>query len=184
MAESTHRHATKPKDLMAIIARYKPLESAKTRVDKTAHFLDFCAKEGPHIPVPYNLIVKGIDQLSTTPSQKSDLVLVMKDSMGSVRRKLMLVYNRGLDTVKGVGVRATVDDDDLANTQLRKNVKRLVGDKQAVERTRSLIDTAKMKNPALKSWVAGGVSRMLSEMNAENRLAKLLPPKPGSEGEK
>jgi hypothetical protein len=160
------------------------MENAKTRVDKTAHFLDFCAKEGPYIPFGYNLVVQAVDGLSRTPNQSSDQVRLMADSMTAVRRKLMSDYGRGLDTVKGLGVRATVDDDDLANTQLRRNVGRLVGSKRSLEQTRALIDTAKMKNQSLKSWVSGGVTRMLNEMNAENRLAKLLPPKPGSEGEK
>ena len=171
----------KPKDLMAVIARYKPLEQAKSRTEKTAHFLDFAAQEAPHLPIALNLIVQAIDHLSRTPAQDSELVKLMAKSMQGVRRKLMLDYNRGLSTVKGMGVRATVDGDDVANTQLRSGVGRLVGAKKSVERTRQLIDPSTMKNPALKTWVQGGVTRMLSEMNAENRLAKLLPPKLGGD---
>jgi hypothetical protein len=172
----------KPKDVLAVIARYKPLENARYRADRTAHFLDFCAQEAKYVPIAFNLIVQAIDGLSRTPSQNSDIVRVMADSMSSVRKKLMDQYGRGLSSVKGLGVRATVDGDDLANTQLRNNVHRLVGAKKSVERTRDLIDPTQMKNPALKGWVQNGVSKMLSEMNAEKRLEKLLPPKAGGEG--
>ena len=177
MATQNATSRRKPRDLLSLITEYTPLKDAKSRTDKVAHFLDWMVHKSPYTPIAYNLILRAVDQLGRTPSAQGAEVALLSSSMPNVRKKLMTDYGRGLATYKGVGVRATVDDDDLANTQLRANVSRFVGAKTSMENTRKLINASAMQDKGLQSWVTNGVSRMLNEVNADNRLAKLLPPK-------
>lgn len=163
-------------DPLTVIARYEQLKDASSRISKAAHFLDFCAKEMPGQTVAWNLIARAIGGLGRTPGAGSEDVRSLQGRSTSIRNKLMKDYGRGLDTVPGVGARATVDDDDLADTQYHKQVVRIAGAQAAAAKTATHINPSRMKKADLKGWFVNS-SKALGEMNAEKRLERLLPAK-------
>lgn len=151
----------------------------RSLVGKLAHFLDWCAAKLPYVPIAHGLAARAVFGLTRTPKITSVEVEMIVGAAGRVRIKLMADYHRGLVTAKALGIRATVDDDDLAATQLRSNVQRVVSATESTAKTRELIKTSNMRNDKNRRWVEQGVTPMLKDMNLDARLAKLLPPKTG-----
>ena len=145
---------------------------------RAAHFLNWCAGEFPGVPIAWNIVVKAIMGYARTPALDGVETAAMAGRASAIRAKLMERFGRGLVNARGQGVRATIDDDDLAGTQLRANVRRLASAKASTARTRDLIDTKAMKNRELREWVDGGVTKALASLDAVERLNKLLPPAP------
>jgi hypothetical protein len=144
---------------------------------RAADLLDYAARKKPGAPIPWTWVTKYVLG-GRILSADSKTVVDMSRRSGGIRQILMKNYRRGLQNFPSVGVRATVDDDDLADTQLRKQTKQHEASRQRIIQTRSLIDTKQMKNKKLRAWVEGGVGALLSAHN--DRLAALLLP-PGEE---
>jgi hypothetical protein len=161
--------------VLDILSRYK-VDTELSRTKRLAHFLEWLAVEAPYQYVAPNLALKAIMGFSRTPRPKSDDVKLLQSSVTKARQILMDEFGRGLHVLRSVGIRATVDDQDCAQTQQRKNVERLVSAHGSVKRTAEIIDVSKVKDERTRTWLRTGVAGMLKAIDADGRLDKLLPP--------
>jgi len=168
--------AARNDDMMSVLEQWKP-NMDKGIAARTADLLNFAAQKKPGRTVAWTQVTKCILG-GKMPSADSKSVKDMMGRSSAIRQVLMRDFGRGLDNIPGLGVRATVDSDDLANTQLRRQVKQHEASRQRVIATRTLIKPAEMKDKKLKAWVEQGVGGLLSAHS--DRIAKLLLP-PGEE---
>lgn len=183
MVKITHRKRAVVDVNGSIAAEYKSPMEEKIPA-RVAHLLDWCAKKFPGVPIAWNIVVKAVMGYRSTPTLKGKESEAMAARASAIRTKLMSLYGRGLVNARGQGVRATVSDDDVANTQLRGNMQRLVSAKAATERTLEIIDTSKIKSKELRAWTEKSVAPALKGLDAVNRLNALLPAAPTPATEK
>lgn len=101
----------------------------------------------------------------------------MHDASSGVRHILMKDHGCGLKTDPVLGMRATVDDNDLLATQMVSVSKRLRSTQQMFTATSDLIDDNKLTSGALKSWYKANVVPVVRAINTTDFTTKLLPPK-------
>lgn len=171
-----------PATLRNLIAEYKHIASM-SRSQRLAHFLDWMAQRSPYQVIPANLAVQAIQGYARTPSPSKDEVKLLGNCYSAARTMLMNEHRRGLVVVRGLGLRATVDDQDCADTQQRVNVQRLVGAHSKVKETARIIDASKIADPKLREWVKGGVANAMRALEGDDRLSRLLPPPKPQEDE-
>lgn len=163
------------KSLRALISQYE-CDPKLSRSHRLAHFLDWLAQRAPFTPVPPAIALQAIQGYARTPPINSDEVRSLwRNSVKSAREILRKDYRRGLDVEDGM-MCATVDDQHCADTQQRKNVKRLISATKRVKETASIIDATKIKDEKLRNWIRGPVATAMKTLDAESRLDKLLPP--------
>jgi len=159
--------------------KYNPEHSKKQRV---AEFLDWAATHYPKQYVDYPHLAKAVEGYSRMPQHNSKEVELIKSSMSGVNRMLQTKYGRALDAEPGVGVRATVDDADLAMIVLPKKMKRIDQAKKAATQVANLVDPSKIpdtpENKPWKQWVKVHVRDVLKTINSPEFEQKLLPPAP------
>lgn len=163
------------KSLRALITEYR-FDPKMSRGQRLAHFLDWLAQRAPYTFVPANIALQAIQGYARTPAATNDEVKLLAKSVTNARRIMLKDYKRGLFVLAKVGMRGTVDDQDCADTQQRKNVERLMGAHQTVKATNRIIDATKIKDDKLRSWIRGGVAQAIRALDADGRLDKLLPP--------
>ena len=159
-----------------------PLDTTLSLPQRGAHFLDWAAKNFPGQYVSYNMFLKAIMGFSKTPRIDGDAVEQLRGRMGRIREILKKNYGREVDSQRGVGARATVDDADTLKTSLPGKMKRLHSAKKAVVETVNLIDPANIPNTpdmkALKNWMVTDVRDIMKTLTSPSFEAKLLPPRP------
>lgn len=160
-------------DVMSKLSHYERVDEERIP-QRVARFLDFAARVVPGVPIAWNIVLKHIMGYARTPQPDNQEAIRLMDKAGAARKHLMATYGRGLVNARGQGVRATVDGDDMANTQFRNNMSRLVSAKRSADNTRALIDTKTMKDRTLKAYVEGATPALKS-LDALARLDKLLP---------
>lgn len=163
------------KSLRALIAEYR-LDPKMSRSQRLAHFLDWLAQRAPYTVVPPNIALQAIMGYARTPSVNKDEVKLLQNSVSAAREIMLKEYQRGLVVFKRIGMRGTVDDQDCADTQQRRNVQRLMGAHRKVKETARIIDASKIEDDKLRSWIKGGVANAMRALDADARLDKLLPP--------
>lgn len=169
------RRRGKSTSLVDIIGGYR-FDPLMSRTQRLAHFLDWLAKEAPFQACPGNMALRAIMGYARTPRQDTDEVQSLLGVTSAARSVLMKTYGRGLYVVRDVGMRATVDDEDCAQTQQRSNVKRLMSAHRRVKETQAIIDPSKIRDEKVKRWVTSGVTNALKALDADDRLTRLLPP--------
>jgi hypothetical protein len=163
------------KTIRALLAEYTfdPKMSPNQRL---AHFLDWLAQRAPYVAVPANVALQAIQGYARTPNANNEEVRLFAKRVSKARLIMLKVYKRGLVVQQNIGMRATVDDEDCADTQQRRNVERLVSATNTVKATAQIIDPSKIQDDKLRSWIKGGVASVLRALDADARLDKLLPP--------
>jgi hypothetical protein len=149
---------------------------------RIAHFLDYWAKVAPYDFAGYNEVLYAIEQRRSMPRLDTKDVWALRQRVYAGKKILRSEYNRDTVSSKGLGVRASVDDEDvLRNVAPRQTV--------AVERSirrlaevDAMIDPKKVKdtaeNKALKQWYSRNVRGILKQIASPEFTDKLLPPKP------
>lgn len=109
------------------------------------------------------------------------------DHENSIRRRLTAVnrllheeHRTALVNQVGVGVRATVGDEDTARTALPKRMRRLDSARRAVIATTDIIDTRKITDGALRKWVETGARKAVGLLAAPEFERQISMPVPGS----
>jgi len=166
-------------DVMSVLDQWMP-DRKKGMAANVASLLDFAARKKPGEAISWAWITKCVVG-GKMLSPDSKVVVDMSRRSSSVRKYLGRDFNRGLISIHKVGVRATIDSDDYANTQLRSDATRYEGARVKLQESRSRVDTRTMRNKKLRDWVENGVSKVLLAHN--DRLAKLLLPPPRPEDE-
>lgn len=160
------------RDMMSILEEWIP-DMEQGISSRAASLLDFAAKKLPGQPVPWTIVTKRVLGGARMPSPDSKNVIDMRHLASSIRVVLERNFHRGLENVAGLGVRATIDSDDYAQTQLVRRAKRHESSYRRLVEGRQLVDTKTMKNKGLKNWVEG-LSPLFSAHT--DRLSKLLLP--------
>jgi hypothetical protein len=155
---------------------YEGLDRAPFESDKKVHFLDYMAKAVPYEYVPYPHYLKAVRDLGRLPSSTSLDVIKLQQCVSNIREKLFKRFGRDLLVQAGVGVRATVDEDDRLNHHrtLQGRAKNAVAKVNAHAAT---VNVTKIKDAKAK---AGFIEarKVIGTMNESMlKLAKLLPPK-------
>ncbi len=172
--EKTMANKKQSHDILARIAEYKHVPSL-THSQRIAHFLDWGAQHLEKTYFPYHIICKAVNGYAHTPREGSDAVELIRKAMQSVKKILRETYKRGFDYSRGLGVRATVDDNDTVNYSLATAAKRLVSSKRNVDKVASIVDPGKLssKESVYFSNVTGA-----SKLITTGHIQRLLPPKP------
>jgi len=161
------------------IRGFKP-DYKQALTTRAAHFLHWAAINYPRQYTPYNVLVKAVQGYSKMPQLKSEEVERMRAGMTRVREILRTRFQRELDSVPGIGVRATVDSADTLTVSLPKRMRRLESAKKAVTQTVSLIDTASIPDTAemkpWKAWLNKDVGEVMKAITSPDFEKKLLPP--------
>jgi hypothetical protein len=110
---------------------------------RLAHLLDWAAQHYPGIFIQWNRALQAIQGFATLPSIKSDQVKSLRNRSTEMKKYLWATYTRGVAYHPLLGIRATVDHDDLLTHEGRKAVRRFDSAGQKV------IEVTKGINPAL-----------------------------------
>jgi hypothetical protein len=162
---------------MSVLEQWEP-DRKKGMAANAASLLDFAARKKPKEPISWSWVTKCVvGGKMLHPDSK--VVVDMMARSTAIRKFLGRDYNRGLVSVRGVGIRATIDSDDYANTQLRQDANKYEGARQRLVASAARVDPNTMRNPELKDWVKNGISKVLAAHT--DKLAKLLLP-PGEKG--
>lgn len=148
-----------------------------------AHFLNWAAERYPKEYIPYNFVVRAIMGYGRTPRMDSEEVERYRGKMTRIRQILQNDYGRELTSSPGIGVRATVADDDILRTEMMRKVKRFRSAKAAMEKTASLISVARLPASKEKRWFENDVASILKTLKSPAFEKKLLPPTEKDKGE-
>jgi len=164
--------AAKKRNLLSVLEAWEPNMDVGIAA-RTAALLDFTAARAPRELVAWALITKKIMGGPRVPNPDAKIVIDMMKRAGAIRLSLERDYKRGLVNIRSLGARATVDDDDYAETQLTSQARRFDSARRRLVQGRSLVDPREMKNKVMRSWVEN-LSPLFSAHN--ERLSKLLLP--------
>ena len=155
-----------------------PLNIEMSKPQRAAHFLDWWSREHPYDFVGYHELLKAIEGYRHTPKINSEEVQSLRHRSASAERVLLKKYNKVAVRTRGLGIRATVDDEDMLRN---KQVGRVMKIRLSIQNAKELdkrIDLSKIQQGSLKDWYTrGGVRGILNQVGSEEQLAKLLPPK-------
>jgi len=168
------KRAPRLTSVLASVSEYKAPD-AMPKCHRMAHFFDWFARKHPKVPVPANVVYRAITGIPRTPRMDAPEVEAVLGGMSAARSILKEQYRRGLVSERGLGFRATTDDEDTANTQMRRDARRLVSAHKALDATAAIVDPAKVKNPELRAWVSKAVNPLLKALNEGDRIHRLLP---------
>lgn len=153
-------------------------------VDRAAQFLDWAALNMPMRFVPYTWVAKHAIIRPRIPGPDSPEVVMIRKKIGAIKRSLWDRYNRRTVAAprnqdQEMGIRATVDDDDVAGTDFLQNKRRIHNGIRRLEDTRSKIDPSRMRDHGLKAMVTSmdTVMKKLTQSDLMTRL-KELPSRP------
>jgi len=106
------------------VAAYKA--PTATAAAKVAHFLMWAAENYPREFLTYEEITQGVNGLSRRPAPNDKSVKLVANRISGARQNLRNKHNKDIQTKRGVGCRATVDEYDKADAIKRdaKAVKR------------------------------------------------------------
>ena len=168
---------TRPKKTNAktFLAGYKHDESMFLG-QRAAHCLVWAAQHHPRIFVEYNVLLRGIMGYGKTPSAKGKECERLRSNMSNVRRVLERDYKCGLVVQPGLGVRATVDDEDRTRFDLRQKMDKLAGAKKRAQNTLNDIDGSKVKDRHLKRYLNWGARHILRACDEADFDTRALPP--------
>jgi len=182
----TNVGSSRSSDWVLFFRHYK-VDATMSLAQRIAHLLDWAAKKGVGVLIPYNVICRHIMGYNYTPRMNNEEVDGIRRKLSSARPHLQKKYKRDLRNVSGVGARATVDSIDLVKTSLPGNVRRVNSAHAALARNAELVDVAKLPehgpDKAWKDWFQKTVSPAIKALSNDDRIAKLLPPAPEPKGE-
>jgi hypothetical protein len=147
---------------------------------RVAHVLDWVARKAPGQVVPYNVIYKEINGLDVMPRMSNDDVQRLRARFAGLRGLLRKMYKRDLVHVSGVGLRATVDDDDVVRTTTPAAVRRYNSATEGLKSNAALVNVANLSEGRDKTWFTRAVSPAIKALSSDDRLLKLLPPAPAA----
>lgn len=144
---------------------------------KIAEFLVYAAKHDPKEFVSMAEVVRAVYGVTR----------VGKDQEDGIRRRLTGVnkilhdeFGCALVSQPGIGVRATMSDEDAARTALPRRMKRLDSARKAVIATSKIIDPKKITDGQLRRWVELGPRKAVGLLAAADFEQQITMPVPGS----
>lgn len=145
---------------------------------RIASFLDWAAKVTPGRPVSYQLLTKVCAKTNRLPSENDSRVAVVKNAVSRAKNVLIDEYGRGVVSHPGMGIRATIDSEDTARTQMETDTRRITSAIRAADRTRSIINVKDIKDKELKNRV-NSVNNVIKVLVSQDVMTRLLPESKG-----
>jgi hypothetical protein len=160
---------------------------------RVAEFLNWCADRYPHQIITHEEVTQAIFTLGKVPDGRAKHVKSVKGQMSSAAKLLMEKYKKSLITMRGVGVRASVDDADILKESVTKEVERHKQTADKLQKTADLINPGALQDqldalkgdPELKEelltlseWFNGTMGKYLKSLKRPTVAAALLPPPP------
>lgn len=164
----------KSDDVLAKISEYKVIPEL-TLAQKVAHFLDWAATHVKKTYFSYSLICKAVRGLAHVPRMNTNEVEAVRKTMQRAKQILRDKYKRGFDFSRGLGVRATVDDNDTVNYTVATAAKRMVSSKMNLDKVSSIVDPSKLSSKEASYFE--NVTQA-SKRITNGHIQALLPPKP------
>lgn len=166
------------KQRKTVVIDYEPLPGMSL-TQRIAHFLDWAAKNLRYQYFPAQEILKAINKYKTTPRAASKETESVKACMTRARELLRKEYKRGYVCQRGIGYRATVNDEDKTRFDLTDRTKRLASAKINVDNSLEMIDTRRITSSTqegrkLRNFVQN--VKQISKLISDDRIQKLLPP--------
>jgi len=174
--------------LVALVKQYQasvpPVLNFTT--DRLAHFLDYAARHAPYTHIPFQYIAQALDGLHRTPLATADrtLQLARASTSSGFKEKLFKTHRRATHYKRGLGVRASVDEKDLLDTEYLPSLDRLAAAARQANKRGSRIDASKLP-PQARKFLADSLQAVnkldLRELVAPTafmtELRKMLQPK-------
>lgn len=154
--------------------------------ERAAHALHWAMINYPRQVVPYNILLRAIMGYAHTPRINNDEVERLRGKMSSIKNTLRNSYDTGFYSVRGLGVRATVDSEDQLKTAVVHASKRVTSAYKSLQNAASLVDIKQVPNTpdnrGIIKWYNSGLKQQLSAI--PNYIAMLKPPsdEPDPEG--
>lgn len=123
------------RSLVSVAKKYEMIQSMN-KAERVAHFMEYMAIHCPYEVIPASVVAEAIFQ---TRSEKA-LVKIVNGARGRARVILRDTYKRSLHVVPGEGMRATVDDKDVAETTVPKAARRFTGARASLEAEVNVVD--------------------------------------------
>lgn len=117
---------------------------------RLAAFLHWAANTVPARAIPLQHAAKIVLIMPRVTGPDSREVQSIKSAIPRARKILLEEYKRGLVSVSGMGIRATIDDDDLVQEQVEKDSRRVVSAHEALSRSSAAVKMNKIQDVELK----------------------------------
>lgn len=147
---------------------------------RAAHLLDWAAKHIPTKYVPFNLLYKHAMGQKETPQNGNKDVMSLRKNAGTIRSFLERDYNRELLVQSGMGMRATVDSEDVVKNRLPQRTSRFLAAKAALTKTVERVELKELPRRSAedRAWAdwAVDVAQTMNQLGTGKLDTKLLPP--------
>jgi len=158
-----------------------PLDTALSKPQRVAAFLDWWAEHHPYDFAGYHEITKAIEGYKKLPRMDTDEVETMRGIVGRAAKLLHDKYRRELVRQRGLGARATVDSLDAVRNKAVDRARKVERDIVALHRLDEIIDVKSIpdtpENRPLKQWYQRDVKGILKQVATPEFLQRMLPPK-------
>jgi hypothetical protein len=173
------------------VTSFSPLE--KSIRGRVAEFLHWAMKKYPYQILTYEEVTQAIFGLGRAPQVGSKHVKSVRGGISSAAKLLMEKYKTSLVTLRGVGVRAAVDDTDILRESVTKDAERhrqtaaklmktagLVSPEALQRQLKELKGDPKMKEEVLElsKWFNESLSKYVKSLEKPQATTALLPPPP------
>ncbi len=161
----------------AEFAKHYKIDSTGSYAERAAKFLNDAANELPYRFFDKRTVAKIALGLSRTPDEKSDAMDRLSSVLNSANKLLAREHGREVWIDPVEGVRATVNDSDLARTKHRKKRRRVKHAVQSLEYTDKLIDVNKVDDTLKKE-----LQRSRRALRALSEAVADMPQLPSAKG--
>lgn len=173
------------------LASFTPEE--KSIRGRIAEFLHWAMQKYPYQIVTYEEVTQAIFGLGRSPQAGSKNVKSVRGQMSSAAQMLMEQYKTSLITLRGVGVRAGVDDTDILRESVTKDAERhrqtaeklkktagLVSPEALEQQLKTLKGDPKLKNELVElgRWFNESLNKYVKSLEKPQAATALLPPPP------
>jgi hypothetical protein len=152
---------------------------------RIAFFLHWWAQKMPYDFIGYNEILKAVEKRSSLPRLDTKDVWALRDRLYGAKTVLRRDYKRDTVHLRGMGVRATVDDKDVLLNVAPRQTKVVERSIKRMADVDSMIDLKKVPDSPetrpFKNWYNRSVRGILKQIAAPEFTERLLPPKPDDE---
>lgn len=169
-----------PRSKQPDFSGYQNPNRVSVRRDVVA-FLVWARDKHPGVFVSYAEITQRINGFQKRPNSNNGEVLAVRRASTGIRTILLAEHGCGLVTDPALGMRATVDDTDLAATQMVKVAGRLRSAQRTFTATSDQIDARKIQDDTLRKWYTSGIVPVAKAIAATDFATRLLPPKKDEE---
>jgi len=121
---------------------------------RLAEFLRWAAQEYPKRAISLPLAAKIVLILPRAPTIDGKEVERLRNAVASARKILLHEHKRGLCNIPGSGLRATIDSEDQATTEVERAARRAIGAIEQLDQNRAAVKLSEITNPEVRARVS------------------------------